>query len=74
MHPNETLIADRAGMHHRLMADRHKRSHLYAIVVRQVDDAAVLHVRAIADFNTINICAQHTAIPNTSVFTHSNVS
>lgn len=61
-HPDQTLIADRAGMHNCSVTDRAPVAHDRIKIVGQMHNGIVLNIRAFSDLNTGNVTAKHRPI------------
>ena len=63
-HADEAFVFNRAGMNHSRVPDGDELPEPDRIIVSQMNDRAVLHVRGFADLDEIDVAAQDAAGPN----------
>ena len=69
----KAFVADVAGMNDRGMSDGRVVADAHAIFVREVHDRAVLHVRALADRDRVDVAAQHATVPHAAVHSERDI-
>ena len=57
-HADEAVVLHRAGMQNRAVAHRHEVADDDGQILSQMDDATILEVRALADFNVVDVTAK----------------
>jgi len=67
-HPDQRVVAHRAGMQNDLVADRHIGAHRGGLSRIGMHDGVVLNVRILADGDPVLIAAQHRAEPDACAF------
>lgn len=72
-HTDEAFVFDNAGVNDRGVAYCNISSNTRRVLVGEVDNCAVLDVRAIADFYEVDVSAEDAARPNASMFAEANV-
>lgn len=67
-HSDEAGIANETGMNDCAMSDRGEISDFDAKLISEMDDGSVLNIRALSDFDRIDISAQDRAVENAGIF------
>ena len=55
-------------MDERQMSDGYLRADVNALLIREVDDGAILHIASASDLDTIDVGTQDSIVPDTGVF------